>query len=137
MTLLNGGTLTSSDVALAAQPAVGLRQDFKLNDMRNGGWSPKEPMLMCGGDQDPTVFFQVNTGVMAAEWSPLVAAGMEQVLDLNSTPGWAFAPLQGAFQSTYAAMVAAEGASTAIQSYHATEAPFCMVAARDFFAQVP
>ena len=137
MTLLNGGTLTSSDVALAAQPAVGLRQDFKLNDMRNGGWSPKEPMLMCGGDQDPTVFFQVNTGVMAAEWSPLVSAGLVQVLDLNGTPGGAFAPLQGAFQSTYAAMVAAEGASTAIQSYHATEAPFCMVAARDFFAQVP
>ena len=137
MTLLNGGTLTANDVALAAQPAVGLRQDFKLNDMRNGGWSPKEPMLMCGGDQDPTVFFQVNTGVMAAEWSPLVAAGLVQVLDLNGPPGGAFAPLQSAFQSTYAAMVAAEGPSVAIESYHATEAPFCMVAARDFFAQVP
>lgn len=137
MTLLNGGTLTSSDVALAAQPALGLRQDFKLNDMRAGGWAPKEPMLMCGGDQDPTVFFQVNTGVMAAEWSPLVSAGAVQVLDLNGAPSGPFAPLQSAFQSTYASLVAAEGASTAIQSYHGTEAPFCMVAAREFFAQVP
>ena len=137
MTLLNGGTLTSSDVALAPAPAVGLRQDFKLNDMRNGGWAPKEPMLMCGGDQDPTVFFEVNTGVMAAEWSSLVSAGLVSVLDLNATPSGPFAALQGAFQATYGAMVSAEGASTAIQSYHATEAPFCMVAARDFFANVP
>ncbi len=136
MTLLNGGTLTASDVALAASPSVGLRQDFKVNDMRNGGWMPKEPMLMCGGDQDPTVFF-MNTQIMAAEWSPLVAGGLVSVLDLNGTPGGPFAPLQSAFQGTYAAMVSAEGASTAIQSYHATEAPFCMVAARDFFAQVP
>ena len=137
LTLLHQGTLSASDIALAAAPAVGLRQDFKLNDMRNGGWAPKEPMLMCGGDQDPTVFFEVNTGVMAAEWSPLVATGVVSVLDLNATPAGAFAPLQSAFQSTYAALVNAEGASTAIQSYHATEAPFCMVAARDFFAQVP
>ena len=142
MELLKGATyengqLTASNVALATSPAVGLRQDFKLNDMRNGGWAPKEPMLMCGGDQDPTVFFEVNTGVMAAEWGPLVSAGLVSVLDLNATPSGPFAVLQGAFQSTYGAMVAAEGASTAIQSYHATEAPFCMVAARDFFAQVP
>ena len=137
LTLLHQGTLNASDIALAAAPAVGLRQDFKLNDMRNGGWAPKEPMLMCGGDQDPTVFFEVNTGVMAAEWSPLVATGVVSVLDLNATPAGPFAPLQSAFQSTYAALVNAEGASTAIQSYHATEAPFCMVAARDFFAQVP
>ena len=137
MTLIGGGTLTSSDVALAAAPAVGLRQDFKLNDMRTGGWAPHEPMLMCGGDQDPTVFFEVNTGVMAAEWSSLVSASLVQVLDLSGSPSGAFAPLQSAFQSTYQALVTAQGASTAIQSYHATEAPFCMVAARDFFAQVP
>ncbi len=136
MALLNNQPLTSSDVALAAAPAVGLRQDFKLNDMRNGGWMPQEPMLMCGGDQDPTVFF-TNTEIMAAEWSPLVTAGEVSVLDLNGTPSGPFATLQGAFQSTYQAMVTQDGASNAIQAYHATEAPFCMVAARDFFAQVP
>jgi poly(3-hydroxybutyrate) depolymerase len=135
MTLVGGGTLSASDIALAAAPAIGLRQDFKLNDMRNGGWFPEEPMLMCGGDQDPTVFF-TNTEIMAALWSPYVQGNLVSVLDLNGTPAGGFAALQGAFQSTYAQLVAADGPA-AIESYHTTEAPFCMAAARGFFAQVP
>ncbi len=137
MTVIDGGTLDSSDIALAVAPTVGLREDMRINDMRYGGWSPEEPMLLCGADQDPTVYFEVDTGTMAAEWHALVQAGLVSVLDLNATPSGPFAPLQQGFQSTYAALVSAEGASTAIQSYHTTEAPFCMVAARDFFAQVP
>jgi alpha-beta hydrolase superfamily lysophospholipase len=136
MALLAGMTLSSSNIALAASPAFGLRQDFKTNDMRSGGWFPEEPMLMCGGDQDPTVYFQ-NTQIMAAQWSPYVAGGLVSVLDLNATPSGPFAPLQVGFQVTYAQMLAAQGAPAAIQSYHPTEAPFCMVAARGFFAQVP
>ena len=135
MTLINGGTLDSSDVALAPTSALGLRQDLALNDMRSGPWFPKEPMLLCGGDQDPTVFFQ-NTQIMAALWSPYVAGGLVSVLDLNATPSGPFAPLQGGFQATYGQLVSANGAA-AIESYHSTEAPFCMVAARGFFAQVP
>ncbi len=137
MTVMSNGALTSSNVALATAPAVGLRADFKTNDMRNGGWYPTEPMLLCGGDQDPTVHFEINTGVMAAAWSPLVSAGEVSILDLNGTPSGSFAPLQAGFQATYGALVTAEGASIAIQSYHTTEVPFCMVAARDFFALVP
>jgi len=135
MTLINGGTLDSSNVALAATPALGLRQDLKLNDMRNGGWAPQTPMLLCGGDQDPTVFFS-NTQIMAAEWAPYVQGGLVSVLDLNATPSGPFAALQGGFQATYAQLVTANG-PTAIASYHGTEQPFCMVAARGFFAQVP
>ncbi len=135
MTLVSGGTLTSSDIALAATPAVGLRQDLKLNDMRNNGWAPQEPMLLCGGDQDPTVFFQ-NTQIMAAQWAPYVQGGLVSELDLNATPSGPFQALQAGFQQTYAGLVSAQGAA-AIASYHSTEAPFCMVAARGFFAQVP
>ena len=60
------------------------------------------------------------------------------VLDLNGTPqaGSPFAPLQVALQQQEAQLVAANG-SAAVASYHATEAPFCMAAARGFFAQVP
>ena len=134
MAILNRETLTSGNVGLAASPSVGLRQDLKLNDMRNGGWAPEEPMLMCGGDQDPEVFF-MNTQIMAAQWSAYLGT-LVNVLDLNATPSGEFAPLQGAFQATYAGLVAAEGASTALQAYHTTEVPFCMVAARDFFGQV-
>jgi hypothetical protein len=137
MTLLGGGTLDESDVALATTSTLGLRTDLALNDMRTGGWAPEEPMLLCGGDQDPTVFFQ-NTAIMAAEWTPYVQGGLVTILDLNGTPqaGNPFAPLQVGLQQTEAQLVAANG-SAAIASFHTTEAPFCLVAARGFFAQVP
>ncbi|HVS78368.1 MAG TPA: prolyl oligopeptidase family serine peptidase [Steroidobacteraceae bacterium] len=137
MTLIGGGTLNASTVALAATSALGLRTDLALNDMRSGGWSPQEPMLMCGGDQDPTVFFQ-NTQIMAALWTPYVAGGLVSVFDLNAAPqaGSPFAPLQVALQQEEAQLLATGGPS-AVASFHSTEAPFCMVAARGFFAQVP
>ena len=137
MTLIGGGTLSAGTVALAATSSVGLRKDLALNDMRSGGWSPQEPMLMCGGDQDPTVYFQ-NTQIMAALWTPYVAGGLVSVLDLNGTPqaGNPFAPLQAALQQEEAQLLAANGVA-AVASFHSTEAPFCMVAARGFFAQVP
>lgn len=137
MTLVGGGTLSSSNIALAATPMLGLRKDLALNDMRGGGWFPMEPMLMCGGDQDPTVFFQ-NAQIMAALWTPYVQGGLVSVLDLNGAPqaGSPFAPLQVALQQEEAQLLAA-GGPTAIQSFHTTEAPFCLVAARGFFAQVP
>jgi hypothetical protein len=92
---------------------------------------------MCGGDADPTVFFQ-NAQIMAAEWTPYVQGKLVTVLDLNATPqaGNPFAPLQAALQQTEAQLLAANGAA-AVASFHTTEAPFCMVAARGFFALVP
>jgi hypothetical protein len=39
----------------AANPGNALRQDLKLNDLRN--WTPDAPVLLCGGDEDPTVFY--------------------------------------------------------------------------------
>jgi len=137
MTLIGGGTLNSGNVGLAATPMIGFRKDLALNDMRSGGWSPQEPMLMCGGDQDPTVAFQ-NAQIMAALWTPFVTGGLVSVLDLNGAPlaGSPFAPLQIALQEAEAQLLAAGGLN-AIASFHATEAPFCLVAARGFFAQVP
>ena len=135
--LLNQQPLTSSNVGLATASATGLRTDLALNDMRNGGWFPMEPMLMCGGDQDPTVFFQ-NTQIMAAWWTPYVQGGLVSVLDLNGAPqaGNPFAPLQVALQQQEAQLLTANGPS-AVASFHTAEAPFCLVAARGFFAQVP
>ena len=138
ITLISGGTLDESDAGLATGGVtVGLRSDLALNDMRAGPWFPEEPMLMCGGDADPTVFFQ-NAQIMAAWWTPYVQGGLITVLDLNATPqaGNPFAPLQVGLQDAEAQLVAAEGAA-AVASYHTTEAPFCMVAARGFFGKVP
>jgi acetyl esterase/lipase len=132
----------------ATAPAQPLRLAFYKNDLRNGAWAPSSPTLLCGGDADPTVFFSVNTGTMAAFWSPQVQAGLITVLDVNGTPGGTFAALQTGFQVSQAAQLAfyesAAGGSLSpaaaqlliVQSYHTAVAPFCSAAARAFFSQL-
>jgi poly(3-hydroxybutyrate) depolymerase len=140
-------------VPLAAQPPTQtLRKALYVNDMRNnetgnGSWEPIEPTLLCGGDQDPTVFFSVNTGVMAAFWAPLVSAGVVTVLDVNGTPAGPFAAIQTGFLQSQAQLLAfyesAAGGGLSpqaaqlqlVQGYHTNVAPFCALAARSFFAQ--
>src|ERR1700688_2878258 len=132
----------------AAAPTQPLRLAFYKNDLRNGAWAPTSPTLLCGGDADPTVFFPVNTGIMAAFWSPLVTAGLITVLDVNGTPGGPFAALQTGFQASQAAQLAyyesAAGGSLSpaaaqlliVEGYHVAVAPFCSAAARGFFNQL-
>lgn len=48
----------------AANPKSNIRKALKDNDLR--GYKPKVPTLLCGGHQDPTVFYDINTGSMAA-----------------------------------------------------------------------
>jgi acetyl esterase/lipase len=121
-------------VPLATAPQHPLRQDLKTNDMRS--WIPKSPLLLCGGDQDPTVFFNVNTGTMQAFWSAL-PAGLVTVLDVSGTvnPASPFAPVQVGFQTAVAGLLAKGGQQAVVENYHATVAPFCTVAARGFFGQ--
>jgi hypothetical protein len=121
-------------VPLAAAPGNPLRADLKANDMRS--WTPARPMLLCGGAQDPTVFFSVNTGTMQAFWAGL-PAGLVTVLDVNATPNpqSPFAPLQVGFQTTLASLLASGGQEAVVENYHTTVAPFCAVAARGFFSQ--
>ena len=71
--------------------------------MRNGSWAPNSPTLMCGGENDPTVFFSVDTGTMAAFWSTL-PAGLVTVLDVDPAagPSGPFAAIQAAFQASQA-----------------------------------
>lgn len=130
----------------AAPPTQTLRLAFYKNDLRNGAWAPNSPTLLCGGDQDPEVFFSVNTETMAAFWSAL-PAGLITVLDVNATPAGPFAPIQTGFQTAVAAqlayyMSAAGGGLTLAQAeelllpdYHSSVEPFCDVAARTFFSQ--
>jgi Prolyl oligopeptidase family len=129
----------------AAAPTQPLRLAFYKNDLRNGSWAPSSPTLLCGGDQDPTVFYSVNTGTMAAFWSSLVQAGLITVLDVNGTPGGNFAAFQAGFQETQAAQLlfyeSAPGGGLSpaaaqqliVEGYHSAVAPFCAAAARAFF----
>lgn len=130
------------------KPTFGLRQDFYVNDLRNGGWGPTVPLLMCGGDQDPTVFFQLDTEVMQTYWSGTPYAKAITVLDVGATPSGPFAAIQTAFQASEAALLAyyqtaAGGGLSAtaaeeqvIENYHGDVAPFCLLAARSFFSSL-
>jgi acetyl esterase/lipase len=139
--------MPTAGVPLAATaPTLGLRLDFYTNDLRNGDWAPAVPTLLCGGDRDPTVFFSVNTGTMAAFWSPQVAAGLITVLDVNAAPSGPFAQVQAGFIGSQAAQLAfyqsAEGGNLSlaaaeqqlVEGYHTAVAPFCSLAARSFFS---
>jgi hypothetical protein len=134
------GALASSPppagAPLAANPMFPFRQDVKANDLRNGGFVPHAPTLLCGGGNDPTVFF-LNAQIMQAFWAPLpLPPGLITVLNVDSAPSGPtdpFAAVKVGFTATYAGLVATEGAQTAITQYHGTVAPFCTLAAAGFF----
>jgi dienelactone hydrolase len=133
---------TPTTGAAAAAPVNPLRVAAKKNDLRN--WKPAAPVLLCGGNGDPTVFFSVNTQGMQGLWtnpaSPLVLpAGLLTVLDVDSAPTGAtdpFAAVKVGFAQAKAATFAAGGALGVVGAYHGgLVPPFCNAAARGFFSQ--
>ena len=122
----------------AVSPGNPMRQAFVKNDLR--GWMPQSPVLLCGGDADPTVFYNVNTGLMGQLWASLVSAHLVTVLDVDSAPSGAddpFAAAKAGFAQAKAATAAQGGANAVVQAYHGTLVPpFCTAAARGFFQQV-
>lgn len=141
------GVTVPPNAGLAAKaPTQPLRLALYKNDLRNGSWAPTAPTLLCGGDQDPTVFFSIDTGTMAAFWSGL-PAGLITVLDVNETPAGPFAAIQTRFQASQAqefaflqtpaggGLSAAQAQKALVQGYHAAVAPFCSLATRSFFSQ--
>ncbi|MGO2883796.1 alpha/beta hydrolase family protein [Psychrobacter celer] len=64
----------------AAMPKNNLRKALKDNDLR--GYVPTMPTLLCGGNQDPTVYFDTNTGSMV---TLLQAAAKKSAKNLNVT----------------------------------------------------
>jgi hypothetical protein len=139
----DGGWPATTTGVPAATPAVPLRQALKINDLRN--WTPTRPMLLCGGDGDPTVFW-LNTQLVQGYWvARSVAATAFSVLDLDSASpsGDPYASLKADFvlaKQLAAADAVAKGAtdggaSAVASAYHATLVPpFCFAAARSFFA---
>ncbi len=133
----------------AAAPTYPLRKAFYLNDMRSwyGSVVPGASLLMCGGENDPTVFYSVNTGTMAAFWHGVPTISTLDV-DPSAGPSGPYALLQGAFQASqlqeFAYLQTAAGgdlSATAAEQqlvggYHLAVAPFCALAAREFFTEV-
>jgi hypothetical protein len=138
----DGGFPTLTNDVSAAAPVLPWRQTLKLNDLRS--WAPVAPTMLCGGDQDPEVYF-LNTQLMQAYWGAHAPAATPiSVLDLDSsTPsGGVAGTLQSDFQVAKQAVAAAavlqgatDGGVTAVfEAYHATlVAPFCLAAVVHFF----
>jgi hypothetical protein len=138
----DGGFPALTDDVPAAAPGLPMRRALKLNDLRN--WIPVAPIMLCGGDQDPEVYYQ-NTQLMQAYWAAYAPATAPiQVLDLDSaTPAAGVdGSLQSGFEAAKQAVAAAavlqgatDGGTTAVfEAYHATlVAPFCLAAVINYF----
>ena len=126
----------------AATPTHPMRLALKANDLRD--WVPESPLLLCGGQADPTVFFSLNTGVLQALWSApspaAMAPGLLSVLDVDATvsgPDDPYAAIKTGFALSKASATAQGGPAAALLMYHGVLVPpFCHLAARGFFDRV-
>jgi hypothetical protein len=146
------GVASGGSALAAAVPTLGMRKDVYVNDLRNGNWAPSAPTLMCGGSGDPTVFYDIDTGIMTRFWSS-VTSTVILALDVDPPGGpsgsGGIAQLQAAFQSSQASELAylqtpagggltlAQAQLSQLQNYHVSVAPFCTLAARAFFQTFP
>ena len=139
----DGGFPAVTTGVAAAAPQLPWRQALQKNDLRN--WVPVAPMQLCGGADDPEVFW-FNTQLMQAYWTahPPAAASLA-VVDLETplpSPD-PYGTVKQEFQAAKALIAAdaiAQGATdggflAVTEAYHATlVAPFCLAATRSFFA---
>jgi len=78
----DGGWPTVTTGAAAASRGLPWRRALEINDLRN--WVPTAPVLLCGGDVDPLVFW-LNTELMQGYWASRAPASAPiSVLDLES-----------------------------------------------------
>jgi hypothetical protein len=139
----DGGFPTITTGIAGATPALPWRQALQKNDLRN--WVPTVPVLLCGGDVDPLVFW-LNTRLMQNYWaSHAPTSASISVLDLESAVATndPYGNLKQDFEVAKA-LVAADaiaqgatdgGALAVAEAYHATlVAPFCFTAVKSFFA---
>jgi hypothetical protein len=138
----DGGWPTTTTGLAAATPGLPLRQALQKNDLRN--WIPTAPILLCGGNADPTVFW-LNTQLLQGYWASHAPASTPvSVLDLDSPASAAdpyaglkrdFALAKELVAATAVAHGATDGGATAVaEAYHAPLVPpFCLAAVRAFF----
>jgi alpha/beta superfamily hydrolase len=139
----DGGWPTITTGVAAATPALPWRQALAVNDLRN--WAPSAPVLLCGGDLDPDVFW-FNATLMQNYWAAHAPpAAAISVLDLEAAPSSndPYASLKqdfGIAKDVVAASAIAQGAAdggklAVAEAYHTSlVAPFCFAAAKSFFA---
>ncbi len=139
----DGGFPNTTTGMPPAGAANGLRQDLARNDLRD--FAPTVPVLLCGGDSDPEVFY-LNTQLMQGYWAAHAPGAQVTVLDVDSAVGTndPYAAIKSGFHAAKAAVAAAAvaggatdgGASAVLQDYHAgLVPPFCLYAVQQFFGR--
>ena len=138
----DGAWPTSTTGVAAASPGQPLRQALKQNDLRN--WEPAAPVLLCGGNADPVVFW-LNTQLMQGYWAAHPPANASvTVLELESAasandpyanPKHDFKVAKEIVAADAVLHGATDGGAFAVAAaYHATLAgPFCFAAVKSFF----
>lgn len=137
----DGGFPLVTDGLPAADPQNGLRKAFKTNDLRN--WIPTSPVLLCAGDQDPTVLY-MNTQLIQSYWSASGATAPITTLNVDDNPSLSdpYLQIKAGFAAAKAAVIASaiaggatdNGAAAVAESYHGTLVPpFCLTAVRSYF----
>jgi hypothetical protein len=125
-----GGLLT--DEFKADYPTSAFRTASQNNTLL--GWTPQHAVAMCGGAQDPTVFFAVNTKVAQADFAsrgvPVPAFDLE---DRTTLPA---GPLGDALFGGFQQAKATAGANVQAQYHGTLVPPFCNALVRGFFLQV-
>jgi hypothetical protein len=118
----DGGFPAVTDGLPPVNPSHPLRRALKTNDLRT--WVPNVPVQLCGGSEDPTVFF-FNTALMQQYWAARSPPAAITVLDVES---------QGAFVTAKELLRVAGGDSAVLADYHAgLVPPFCLAATKSFF----
>lgn len=138
----DGGFPLITSALPADAPTLALRQALKINDLRD--FAPTAPVLLCGGDEDPTVFF-MNTQLMQQYWvSQASPTGPISILNLEG-PGSAtgYGSLETGFAAAKALVAvgaiasgATDGGAAAVAAAYHTQlvAPFCLAAVVSFFS---
>ncbi len=126
--------LLADFAANTAAPQHPLRVAAYKNDLLQQNWTPNRSMLLCGGNADPTVFFDVNTGNAQTYFGSRMPEGSLLVLDVDSNPTSEddpFALVKGGFKLAKAA-----AGDAATRNYHGTLVPpFCNRASREYFSK--
>ena len=137
----DGGFPAITTGVAAAAPGLPWRQALQENDLRN--WVPTAPVLLCGGDVDPLVFF-FNTQLMQSYWAAQAPSAAVSVLDLEAAavPNDPYANLKQDFAiakalvaATAVSQGATDGGTLAVaEAYHTMlVAPLCFAATKSFF----
>ena len=96
-------------------------------------WTPRSAMALCGGAQDPVVFWSVNTPVAAADFnSRRPTAAAIPAWDLENRSSLPTGPAGDAVFAGWQQTKTAAGANLQAQ-YHGAVAPFCNRLARGLF----